>query len=38
MTIAEILKDSNYKITHFNLIEIQGFEKGIMVIENFNKS
>lgn len=29
MTIAEILKDSNYKLTQFNLVEIQNLENKI---------
>lgn len=27
MTLAEILKDSNYKLTQFNLVEISNLEK-----------
>lgn len=30
MTIAEILRDSNYKITQFDLVQIQEFEKRIV--------
>jgi len=33
MTLAEILKDSNYKLTQFNLVEIQNLEKKIIVKE-----
>ncbi|WP_421918353.1 N-6 DNA methylase [Marinifilum sp.] len=33
MTIAEILKDSNYKLTQFNLVEIQNLENRITVKE-----
>ena len=29
MTISEILRDSNYKITQFNIVDILGFEKRI---------
>ena len=31
MTLAEILKDSNYKLTQFNLVEIQNLEKNIII-------
>lgn len=31
MTISEILNDSNYKITQFDLVQIQDFEKRIVV-------
>ncbi len=31
MTLAEILKDSSYKLTQFNLVEIQNIEKQIVV-------
>jgi type I restriction enzyme M protein len=31
MTLAEILKDSNYKLTQFNLVEIQNLEKKIII-------
>lgn len=31
MTIAEILRDSTYKITQFDLVQIQDFEKRIVV-------
>ena len=30
MTLAEILRDSNYKITQFGLIQIQEFENRII--------
>ena len=30
MTLAEILRDSNYKITQFDLVQVQGFEKRIV--------
>jgi type I restriction enzyme M protein len=33
MTIAEILKDSNYKLTQFNLVEIQNLENRITIKE-----
>ena len=33
MTIAEILKDSNYKLTQFNLVEIQNLENRITTKE-----
>ncbi len=33
MTIAEILKDSNYKLTQFNLVEIQNLEQRITIKE-----
>jgi len=33
MTIAEILKDSNYKLTQFNLVEIQNLENKITIKE-----
>lgn len=33
MTIAEILKDSNYKLTQFNLVEIQNLEQRITLKE-----
>lgn len=33
MTLAEILKDSNYKLTQFNLVEIQNLEKRITLKE-----
>lgn len=33
MTIAEILKDSNYKLTQFNLVEIQNLENRITLKE-----
>jgi len=29
MILSEILRDSNYKITQFNLVEIQNLEKRI---------
>ena len=29
MILSEILRDSNYKITQFNLVEIQNIEKRI---------
>jgi hypothetical protein len=29
MTLAEILRDSDYKLTQFNLVEIQNLEKRI---------
>jgi len=29
MNLAELLKDSNYKLTQFSLSEIRIFEKGI---------
>ena len=29
MKLAEILKDSNYKLTQFNLVEIQNIKKSI---------
>jgi len=31
MRIAEILKDSNYKLTQFNMVEIQNLENRIIV-------
>lgn len=33
MTIAKILKDSNYKLTQFNLVEIQNLENRITIKE-----
>jgi len=33
MTLAEILRDSNYKLTQFNLIEIHNLEKKIIIKE-----
>ena len=33
MKLAEILKDSNYKLTQFNLVEIQDLEKRIFIKE-----
>lgn len=30
MTLAEILKDSYYKLTQFNLVEIDNLEKRII--------
>ena len=31
MTLAEILKDSSYKLTQFNLVEVQNIEKQIII-------
>ncbi len=33
MKLAEILKDSNYKLTQFNLVEIQSLEDRIFLKE-----
>ncbi len=33
MKLAEILKDSNYKLTQFNLVEIQNLEDRIYLKE-----
>ncbi len=30
MTLAEIIKDSNYRLTQFNLIEISNLERKIV--------
>jgi len=30
MTLAEIFKDTNYKLTQFNLVEIQNVENNII--------
>lgn len=32
MKLAEIFKDSNYKFTQFNLVEIQSLENRIFLI------
>lgn len=37
MTLSEILRDSEYKLTQFNLVDIQDLEKQIEVIESNNK-
>jgi len=34
MTLVEILKDSNYKLTQFNLVEIQNLEKRIDLLKD----
>jgi len=31
MTLSEILKDSNYKLTQFNIVDIHNLEKGIIL-------
>jgi len=31
MKLAEILKDSNYKLTLFNLVEIENFKTGFSI-------
>ena len=31
MTLAEILKDSNYKLTQFNIVEIHNIEQRIFI-------